>query len=444
MKLLLKRRKKEIMKFKPPKGTKDYLPEEMIKRQFVIETIRKKFEDYGFDCLETPVFEDWQMLAKKCGEEVKQQIFRFKDKAGRELGLRFDLTIGMARVIANNPQLPKPFKRYYIGPAWRYEDVTKGRKREFWQADIDIVGSSSMEAEAECLACAVDCLKSLGFKEFKIILNNRKILDGLLELANIPLEKNLQVFRAIDKLQKIGKKGVSEELKKFLNEEQIKRLFKLLAIRGDCEEVLSRAKKLLKGIKIAEDGLEEIREIFELSKTYNFSNFVFIDFSLARGLDYYTGPVFEIRHEASGKIGSVAGGGRYDDLIKILGGQPMPATGISLGIERILQILEEEKMLSLPKTKSKVFVANVDEKLKRKAIEIAQKIRSENIPCRLNLGKRSLSKQLEYANSLKIPFVLIVGEKELKEEKLKLRDMEKGIEREMRLEEVIKFLKSTA
>jgi histidyl-tRNA synthetase len=229
-----------------------------------------------------------------------------------------------------------------------------------------------------------------------------------------------------------------------LNEEQIKRLFKLLAIRGDCEEVLSRAKKLLKGIKIAEEGLEEIREIFELSKTYNFSNFVFIDFSLARGLDYYTGPVFEIRHEASGKIGSVAGGGRYDDLIKILGGQPMPATGISLGIERILQILEEEKMLSLPKTKSKVFVANVDEKLKGKAIEIAQKIRSENIPCRLNLGKRSLSKQLEYANSLKIPFVLIVGEKELKEEKLKLRDMEKGIEREMRLEEVIKFLKSTA
>jgi histidyl-tRNA synthetase len=428
------------MKFKPPKGTRDFLPAEMIKRQFVIEVIRKKFEDYGFDCLETPVFEDWQMLAKKCGEEVKQQIFRFKDKAGRKLGLRFDLTIGMARVIANNPQISKPFKRYCIAPVWRYEDITKGRKREFWQADIDIIGSSSMEAEAECLACAVDCIKSLGFKNFQIVLNNRKILDGLLKLASIPLEKNLEIFRAIDKLEKIGKENVKEELKKIgLEENQIKKLFKLLTIKGDVEEVLDRAKKLFKGIKIAEEGLEELNKIFEFSKIYDFSKYLIIDFSLARGLDYYTGPIFEIRIKTE-KIGSVAGGGRYDKLIEILGGKATPATGISLGIERIFQIMEKEKMFKLPKTKAKVFVANVNQKMKEEAIKISKKLREKGIPCQTDLMNRSLTRQLEYCNALGIPFVLIVGEREIKEKKFKLRDMQKKVEKKLSLEKIIKFL----
>jgi histidyl-tRNA synthetase len=430
------------MKFKSPKGTKDYLPEEMIKRQFVLEVIRKKFEDYGFDCLETPIIEDWNLLAAKCGEEIKQQIFKFEDKAGRELGLRFDLTIGMARVIANNPQLPKPFKRYYIAPVWRYEDVTKGRKREFWQADIDIVGVKGMEAEAECLACAIDCIKSLGFKDFQIILNNRKILDGLLKLAEIPLEKNLEVFRAIDKLTKIGKDGVKKELEKVgIEEEQIKKLFKLLEIKGDAEEVLERAKKLLKGIESAEEGLNELEEIFELGRIYGFSNYVVISFSLARGLDYYTGPIFEIIVKTAEKMGSIAGGGRYDKLIEIFGGKQTPATGISLGIERIVQIMEEEKLFKLPKTKVKVFVANVDEKVKAEAIKISQKLRERGIACQTDLMKRSLTKQLEYCNSVGIPFVLIVGEKELKEKKFKIKDMKKKIEKKLKLEEIFKLLK---
>jgi histidyl-tRNA synthetase len=430
------------MKFKSPKGTKDYLPEEMIKRQFVLEVIREKFEDYGFDCLETPIIEDWNLLAAKCGEEIKQQIFKFEDKAGRELGLRFDLTVGMARVVANNPQLPKPFKRYCIAPVWRYEDVTKGRKREFWQADIDIVGVKGMEAEAECLACAVDCIKSLGFKDFQIVLNNRKVLDGLLKLAEIPLEKNLEVFRAIDKLAKIGKDGVKKELERIgINEEQIKKLFKLLEIKGDVEEVLERAKKLLKGIESAEEGLNELEKIFELSRIYGFSNYVVISFSLARGLDYYTGPIFEIVVKTAEKIGSIAGGGRYDKLIEIFGGKQTPATGISLGIERIVQIMEEEKMFKLPKTKVKVFVANVNEKVKEEVIKISQKLRERGIACQTDLMNRNLTKQLEYCDSVGIPFVLIVGEKELREKKFKIRDMEKKIEKRLMLEEIFKLLK---
>jgi histidyl-tRNA synthetase len=428
------------MKFAPPRGTRDFLPEDNIAREYVINTIKKVFVSYGFDELQTPAFEEWNLLAAKCGENVKQQIFKFRDKAGRELGLRFDLTIGMARVIANNPQIPKPFKRYCIAPVWRYEDVTKGRKREFWQADIDIVGSSSMEAEAECLACAVDCFKSLGFENFQIFLNNRKILDGLLALANISLEKNLEIFRAIDKLEKIGKENVKKELERIgLEENQIKKLFKLIAIKGEAEEVLDRAKKILRGIKIAEEGLEELNKIFELSRIYDFSKYLIIDFSLARGLDYYTGPIFEIRIQGE-KIGSIAGGGRYDKLIEILGGKAVPATGISLGIERIVQIMEEKNFFEPKKTKVKVFVANVNEKVKEETIKISQKLREKGISCQTDLMNRSLTKQLEYCDALGIPFVLIVGEREIKEKKFKLRDMQKKTEKKLSLEKIIKFL----
>jgi len=272
-------------------------------------------------------------------------------------------------------------------------------------------------------------------------LNNRKILDGLLKLASIPLEKNLEIFRTIDKLEKIGKENVKEELKKIgLEENQIKKLFKLLTIKGDVEEVLDRAKKLFKGIKIAEEGLEELNKIFEFSKIYDFSKYLIIDFSLARGLDYYTGPIFEIRIKTE-KIGSVAGGGRYDKLIEILGGKATPATGISLGIERIFQIMEKEKMFKLPKTKAKVFVANVNQKMKEEAIKISKKLREKGIPCQTDLMNRSLTKQLEYCDAFGIPFVLIVGEKEIREKKFKLKDMQKKIEKKLSLEKIIKFLR---
>lgn len=432
-----------MMKFKPPKGTKDFLPEEMIKREYVIEKIKKIFSSYGFDPLETPIFEDWNLLTKKCGEDIKEQIYKFEDKAGRKLGLRFDLTVGMARVIANNPQLPKPFKRYFISKAWRYEDVSKGRKREFLQADVDVVGVKGMEAEAECLACAIDCLKSLGFKSLQILLNNRKILDGLLELTKIPLQKNLEVFRAIDKLNKLGEETVKEELEKInLEEKQIEKLFKLIKIKGKPEETLKKAKSLLKGIKTAEEGLKELEKIFELGKIYGFSDYLVLDLSLARGLDYYTGPIFEIAIKTKEKVGSIAGGGRYDKLIELMGGPSTPATGISLGIERIVEIMKSEQMFNLPKTKTKVFVANVNEKVKKEAIKIAQDLRRDGIECQVDLMGRNLTRQLEYADSLDIPFVIIIGPKELKEMKVKVRDMEKKSETEVKINELTGFLKN--
>jgi len=431
------------MKFKAPKGTRDFLPEEMVKREFIINTIKNIFILYGFGPLETPAFEDWELLATKCGEDIKEQIFKFKDKSDRKLGLRFDLTVPMARVVANNPQLPKPFKRYVIAPVWRYEEVTAGRKREFYQCDIDIVGTESMEADVECIVCAVDCLKALGFKELKIKVNNRKVLEGFLELIKKKVETevileftSVEVFRAIDKISRIGVEGVKEELKKIgLKEEQINELLKIISIKE-----LEEGKKILKGIKIAEEGIKELEEIFSFSESYGISDSLELDFGLARGLDYYTGPIFEIVAKTERNIGSIAGGGRYDKLIELLGGRPTPATGISLGIERIVEIMKDEKMFDLPKTRVKAFVANVDEKVKNEVIKIDQKLRKKGIACQIDLMNRNLTKQLEYADKLGIPYCIIVGEKELRSKKFKLRDMKKKTEEDLKLEEIIKVI----
>jgi len=427
------------MKFQPPKGTRDFLPEEMIKREFVINTIKNVFVKYGFEELQTPVFEDWNLLTEKCGEDIKNQIFKFKDKSDRELGLRFDLTVPMARVVASNPQLPKPFKRYAIAPAWRYEEVTAGRKREFYQCDIDVVGSSSMEADVECIAAVVDCLIALGFKNFEIIINSRKILDGFIELIKADKKKDVDIFRAVDKIGKFGEEVVREELTKAgLDNEQIKKLMELISEKGIFKKTLEQGKKLLKGIPVGEEGLKEMEELFEFGKIYEIDKMLVLDFSLARGIDYYTGPIFEIRNKTGEKIGSVTGGGRYDNLIELLGGRPTPATGISLGIERIVEIMKENKMFNLPKTNVKVFVADV--KAKKYAVKIAQELRKNGISCQTDLMNRNLTKQLEFADSLGIQYVLIVGEKEIKSKKFKLRDMQKKTEKEMELKKIITLL----
>jgi len=438
------------MKFQPPKGTRDFLPEEMVKREFVINTIKNVFVRYGFDPLETPVFENFEVLAVKggLGEDVRKQVFYFEDKAEREMGLRPELTIGMARVIAANPQLPKPFKRYCIAPVWRYEEITAGRKREFYQCDIDVAGSESMEADAECIACAVECFKSLGFKEFKIKINNRKILEGFLELIKKEVEpeaivefSSVEVFRAIDKMSKIGLEGVKEELKKIgFKGSQIDELLKIASIKGSFEYVMKKGREVLKGIKIAEDGLDELEEVFKFSEVYEISDYFELDFGLARGLDYYTGPIFEIAVETKRSIGSIAGGGRYDNLIGLLGGRPVPATGISLGIERIIEIMKDEGMFNLPKTKVKAFVANVNEKVKDETAKIAQELRKNGISCQTDLMGRNLTKQLELADNLGIPYAIIVGEKELKEGKFKLKNMKEKSEKDFSLKEIIDMI----
>ena len=430
------------MKFQPPKGTKDIWPEEMRVRQKILDTLKNIFELYGFQPIETPALERWEVLSAKGGggPEILKETYNFKDKAGRMIGLRYDLTIPLARVVASNPSLHLPFKRYQIQKVWRYGDVAKGRLREFLQADIDIVGTKSMVADAEIISCSIDALTALGFKNFTVRLNNRKILSALVEYAGIEEKKAMDVFRSIDKLEKIGIKGVERELtERGVSVNAKNKILKLIQIEGESESVLRRVNKIIGKIEEGKEGIKELKEIVVYLKKMGIKSKVKVDLSLARGLDYYTGPIFEIFAEEG--IGSIAGGGRYDRLIRLFSGRDLPATGISFGIERIIQVMRDRKMVEVSKSNVKVFVVSVNEKCREGMLKIVKKLRENEIPTDFDLKGRSLTKQLEYADSLGIPYAIIVGEKELKTNKFKLKNMKERKEETLNLKEIIKLLK---
>jgi histidyl-tRNA synthetase len=375
---------------------------------------RATAEKYGFELLFTPAFESFELLSAKggAGEAIKDEIYYFKDKGGREMGLRFDFTVPLARVATSNPQLPKPFKRYQIEKVWRYDNPQAMRWREFWQSDIDVVGSRSVLADAECLACVCEFLDKLNL-DYSIRVNNRKFIERLLE-KSIPKGKIIDVFRAIDKFEKIGEDGVKKEL----------------------ENKGVDAKNVLKIFKLKDFDDRELKELFDYAKQFGIEKRLKFDISLMRGLEYYTSLVFEV---SLGAKVSCGGGGRYDNLMKTVGGVDMPATGFSLGLDRILEVIKENK-ISIEKDKAKIFIATVGD-IKGEVIKIAQKLRKSGISAQIDLMDRSLSKQLEYADSLEIPYVLIVGPEEIKKKKYKLRDMKNKTEQELSLENVEKSIR---
>ncbi len=432
-----------MSKLQTPRGTRDFLPIDSIKRETVFGKIRKVFEAYGYDPFETPAFEFWEILGVKCGEEIREQIYRFKDKGGRELGLRYDLTVPLARVIASDPTLPKPFKRYCISRVWRYERPQAGRFREFWQADADIVGSNHAESDAEAMAIGTDCMISLGLEKFHIRLNSRKILEGLSRAAGVPKEKVFDSFRAIDKLDKIGIEGVRGELaNRGIKEEAIQKLLEFVLIEGSSEEILEKAEQLMAGTDVGIEGIHEIKEILELSRAFGIKDRIKVDLSLARGLDYYTGSVFEIIYEGEKQVGSLAGGGRYDDLVELYGGSRSPAIGISLGIERIIEILNEEGKFPSKKTNVKVFVAPTSDELRTKAIEVSQILRREGIQTEIDHAERKLKKIFEIASTQEIPFVVIVGPRELEKEKVTVRNMVQQVQEEVNIKDLPEFFEN--
>jgi histidyl-tRNA synthetase len=405
------------MKFQPPKGTKDFLPEEMAKRKKVFEKIRKVFESYGYGEVWTPAFEDFELLAKKSGPDIENEIYVFTDKSGRKLGLRFDPTVPICRIVASDPSLPKPIKFCYITNMWRYDQPGKGRWREFWQAGLELIGSNPPEADAEILAVVYDSLKSVGIKKFYFRINSRKIVESLIKDAGIPENKKFDVFRVIDKLGKIGEREVKKELERY--EISGKSIGKLL--------------ELIKSGK-ADEEVEELKRIKSLAEKMGVEN-IKIDFSVVRGIDYYTGFVFETFIEGREDLGAVASGGRYDSLIGIYGEQDLPATGFGIGVDRLMEIVEDsEKYFPVD-----IYVAAVDDNSRGEAVKIAQILRKNSIRADMDLMRRSLTKQLEFANSLDIPYVLVVGEKEIKSRKFKLRDMKNRSEKELSIEEIIKL-----
>lgn len=410
----------------PLKGTRDFLPERMILRQFVTGKLREVFENFGFEPLDTPSIEYAEVLEGKYGDEADKLIYKFEDRGGRRVGLRYDLTVPLARVVATYPDLVKPFKRYQIAPVWRAEKPQKGRYREFWQCDVDTVGSPSMLADAEVVDVAFDALCRLGFTHFKTKINNRKVLAAIAEHVGVSYDQATPVYRAIDKLEKIGVDGVEEELTRAgLDGSVIGRLMDLLKIRGEVDVVLAELKTRLAPYPAGLHGVAELEELVRYLRWLRVSEANFeIDFSMVRGLDYYTGPIFETVVEEP-KIGSICGGGRYDNLVGMFTNRPTPATGISLGLERIVDVLDELHLGGIPeaKTVTQVLVTvfgpdTIDESLKA-----ASELRAADIHTEVYLGTDRLGSQLRYASRKGIPLTVILGTEEIAAGKVVVKDM---------------------
>ncbi len=409
------------------KGVRDFAPEVQLIRQDLLGKARAAFERHGFSPFASGALQRVETLTFKFAgdEDVMHEIFRVTDQGKRELGLRFDLTVPLCRFIAEHKDLKLPFKRYEIGRVWRDGPIKLGRYREFWQCDADIVGSPSMLADAECVKVVVDVLSRLPFG-FEVRVNNRKILDAI--FSTLGIKEGHKAMMTIDKLDKQGEKKVREELSGFCSKEQVDKLLEILLTNGTDNGRL----KTIEDLTGQCDGITEMREL--LSYLGDVAHVRF-DPSLARGLNYYTGTVFEAVLLDSEISSSVAGGGRYDDIIgQMMGGDAkVPAVGISLGIEPLTDALLAEKQ-RFDKTPTQVFVAPI--KTPREAAQIADKLRGHGINVDLDVMGRSISKNLDYADKLGIPFVLVVGPTDLKEGKVTLKHMPTGEEHKLTLEEL--------
>lgn len=415
--------------YSAPKGMRDFLPDEMGRREWAVETIKAAYRKYGFAPMDTPVLETVEVLEKKCGEEIKGQLFRIDD--GR-LALRFDLTVPLARVASSNT-FRKPLKRYCIAPVWRREEPQKGRFREFYQADADIIGCQSARAEAELIACASEAIAALGFSGAIVKLNDRRIIASI--AAGILPGREGLLLRLLDKKGKISREKMAEEFEELLEDDEIEArepIEKFATFLDSVDSVSTNKQRLELAGQYSSEAAKDLKEMLALLSDYSRGIKAEIDFSLVRGLDYYTGPIFEI--SLGPQMGSVAGGGRYDGLLAMYG-QGDSAVGISLGIERLLALMKEREM-----KKTGVFVANAKEEFYPYALSVAAAFRKAGIATQTDLNNRNLKKQMEYA-AVSCAYIAIVGEREMKEKKVTLRNLETGKEELLAAEEAAKKVK---
>jgi len=458
--------KKRVEKIKPelPSGFRDYLPQEMIPRQKMLDVIRNTFELFGFDPLDTSVVEKLEVLTG--GEEsFRMNLFRTGIVKGiadgltssfKEMALRFDLTVPLARVVAANMDLPKPFKRYQMGYVFRGEKAQRGRFRGFMQFDADIVGSDSMLADTEIINLMYATMKALGVERFVIRFNNRKILNGLAKLADFfqPIEKRDEVFRIIDKLEKLGWDGVVGELKRQpqnnldisapkLNDKDIKIIADFLDLKGDSDELLAYLEELFKGVNIGLEGVNELKEIVANLKTLKIPQENWkVDLSVARGLGYYTGPVFETVLLDMPEIGSVFSGGRYDGLVNKFSEAIMPATGASIGVDRFFSAIEALKKVEKQNSLSQVLITVFDPSFNDDYLSLADDLRRAGVRVQIYMGQEmSFKAQLVYALNLEIPVLIIMGEDEKKESVVQIKDTRSRKQEKVRLEKVVDYVK---
>ncbi len=410
---------------------RDFLPERMLLRQWVIGELRTVFESFGFEPLDTPAVEYAETLKGKYGEEADKLIYEFEDRGDRRVGLRYDLTVPLARVAATYPDLPKPFKRYQIAPVWRAERPQKGRYREFWQCDVDTVGSTSPLADAELVMVVTSVLDRLGFANYTVRINNRKILGALAEGLGVRGEAALALFRSLDKLDKIGAAGVRAELvQRGLSEATADRLFELVETSGSNEETLAGLRRRFQDAPRAIEGVAELEAIAAaLGASGVGADRYRIDLSMIRGLDYYTGPIFETVVDEP-KIGSISGGGRYDNLIGMFG-RDLPATGVSLGFERVVDVMEELGLAPehLARTVTQVLVTVFGPDTEAASLGIAAELRRAGVRTEVALTGDRIGKQLQYASRRRIPTVVIVGPDEVSRGVALVKDMATGEQR---------------
>lgn len=449
------------MKVGIPKGFRDFSPEVMAKRNYIFDTIRKSFKRYAYEQIETPTMENRSTLTGKYGEEGDRLIFSvlnsgdYLKKADQQLieegnsaklinsisdkALRYDLTVPFARyVVQHQNDIVFPFKRFQIQPVWRADRPQRGRYREFYQCDADVIGSDSLINEVELIQIFDEVLSNLGLNDFSIKINNRKILSGIAEVIGRP-EKIVDITVAIDKLEKIGIEKVKEELsQKGLIDSEIDLIQPLFELNGCKELVLNNLKEYLSASEVGLKGIEELEYIFNLLDVITLQKAkVEVDVTLARGLDYYTGAIFEVVTNEV-KMGSICGGGRYADLTGIFGLPNMSGVGISFGADRIYDVMEELSLFpERVKEGTQVLFINFGAKEEAYVLPILQKLRANDIKAEIYPDAAKMKKQMKFANQKQVPFVVLVGEQEMESGELTLKNMETGVQNKVTAEQLI-------
>jgi histidyl-tRNA synthetase len=457
----------------PARGMRDFLPADVRKREYVISVIKEVYERYGFEPLETPAVENIETLMGKYGEEGNQLIFKILKRGEHEktgaadLALRYDLTVPLARVVAQyQNELPKFFKRYQIQPVWRADRPARGRFREFYQCDVDVLGSRSMVVEAELIAAASDALEGLGFKDFVIRVNHRQVLAGILDQAGVAPDKQSDALIALDKMDKAGSEGVARELnaRGIIGEAAIKLMsffeglvgaeraagFAELAEPGTERaaintDVLGRLVEFIGAHEIGSKGVDELRQILQFAKAGGLERRIKLDPTLARGLSYYTGAIIEIN--VADLAGSLGGGGRYDNLVGMFLGKDIPACGFSLGLERIIVVMTEREMFpgGLVSSPADVMVTIWNEESVGESLALASELRSGGLRVDVYPETDKMGKQFKYASARGISFVAIVGDDERARGQVAIKDLRSGEQRSVKRKDVasaVRTLKS--
>jgi histidyl-tRNA synthetase len=411
------------------KGFRDYLPETMLPRERIIEIARRTFRSYGFSPIDTPALEYLEILLGKGGAETDKQLYRFQDHGGREVGLRFDLTVPLARFAAQHiGTIGTPFKRYHIATVWRGENTQRGRYREFMQCDFDTIGTRSVAADAETILVVHDLMTAIGLEQFTIRVNNRLLLGGILESLGLS-ETIAAALRAIDKLAKVGPRAVAEEIQQAAGAtaDVASRIVELVQLTGKHDDILRTLDPLLTNSERGKEGAERLAELLAAVHAAGVSaQRVRLDVSIARGLDYYTGTVFETVLDDLPAIGSVSSGGRYDNLAELYTDQQLPGIGGSLGLDRLLAAMEELGMIETAHTPAQVFVPYFDPAHLGDYFRLAAELRAGGLAVEVYPEPAKLGKQLQYADRKGIRVAVVAGQREFEAGQCQVKDLASG------------------